>query len=164
MAQDGKSHDRCQGMEEDLLRKRVVRAGGQPRKEPDVVKSMEKGLCSLQMGATLCTAELQVSWAHWKCGSEQVVRRGHLGTSAETQLQWLLKSPTNTSTCLEASHGAAQGMISLARGPPAIRRPSSSADHPKVSLALSCCLLCALTTQRVDLSLPISCPSPMLCR
>lgn len=66
--------------EEDLLRKGVVRAGGQPSNEPAIAKMMEKGLCSLKMGVALGTAELQVSRAHWKCGSEQVVHRGHLGT------------------------------------------------------------------------------------
>lgn len=67
--------------------------------------------------------------------------------------------------CLEASHGAAQGERA-GRGHPAIRRRPSPADHPKVSLALSWCLLCAgiLTRQRVNLSLPISSPSLTLCR
>lgn len=100
MAQDGKGHDGCRGREEDLLRKGVVRAGEQPSNEPTVAKTMEKGLCSLQMGVALGTAELWVSQTHWKCGSEQAVHRGHLGTSAETQLQCPLKSHPNTSTCV----------------------------------------------------------------
>lgn len=52
------------------------------------------------MGVALGTAELWVSQTHWKCGSEQAVHRGHLGTSVETQLQCPLKSHPNTSTCV----------------------------------------------------------------
>lgn len=77
-----------------------MRAGGQPSNEPAVAKTVEKGLCSLQMGVALDSAELQVSWVPWKRGSEQAVHRGHLVTSVETQLQWPLKSSPNTSTCV----------------------------------------------------------------
>lgn len=93
-------------------------------------------------------------WAPWACRREQASPQG---TSAETLLQWPLKSPPNTPTCLEATWGAAQGERT-GEVTPAMGRASSSAHHPKVSLPVCGCLLPADPSQRVSLSLPISSP------
>lgn len=88
-----------------------------------------------------------------------------LGTSVETQLQWPLEPPPNTSTCVLRhlmEHFKARESW---EGTSCHKETVQHCRSPQGFLgSLLVPSLCRDTTQRVDLSLPISSPSLTFCR